>query len=467
MMELTQEQSRMERPLARRTFLDGSAWPGPPNWMVGRELIRFGMDPLGALEHWATLGDRVRIPFPRADFYLLHHPDDLEEVFRQRSDVMIKDVYARILKRVLGDGLVTSEGALWKRQRGLCAHAFTPKRTLQYAEGMGRLAERMVDEWAPDDVVDIHHEMFRVALDVVSESLFGADVTGDARAVGEAAEDLASYFANSAELFLGVPEWVPTPRHRRFKASMRTVDRIIARFVRDRRKAGASGAAGADRGDLLSALLEARDAEGGMSDQLLRDELVTMFVAGHETTAVTLANAFYLLSLHPAVLAAVEEEIDAVVGASVPTAEHAKRLTLTENVVRETLRLYPTVWASGREVVESYSVGGLEVPAGGQIMMPQWVVQRDPRFYDEPLRFRPERWTKEMRRALPRYAYFPFGGGHRTCIGNHFAMLESTLILAAVMRRRRLELVPGQALRFDPGITLRPKKTLKMRAVVR
>lgn len=291
-------------------------------------------------------------------------------------------------------------------------------------------------------------------MEVVARVLFG---TGLDRAeidlVHEAMETVNGFYANSPEAVLRLPAWVPTPRNRALTAAVARIDGLIYRIIAARRGATAIGG---PRDDLLGTLLAAVDEGGGMSDQQLRDEAITLFLAGHETTALALAHTLYLVSKYPGVERRLAKEIGELDG-RLPRASDLPRLTYTEWVIKEGMRLYPPAWTAGREATEDLTVGGYLIPKGAQILTSQWIVHRDPRWFDNPEAFDPERWRPERANRLPRYAYFPFGGGPRVCIGNHFAMMEATLLLAMIVQRYHVELLPRQRLEVYPSVTLRPR----------
>jgi cytochrome P450 len=256
------------------------------------------------------------------------------------------------------------------------------------------------------------------------------------------------------------PAWrhVPTPTNLRFRRTLRRLNDVIFKMIHERRESGTAG-----RGDLLSRLLVAEDEEGRkMSDAELRDQLITLFLAGHETTALTLSYTFYLLAQNPDAESALQAELDRVLGGRLPTVADVPELHYAEWVIKESMRMYPPAWTIGREALEDCEIGGYRIPKGSQLLMAQWVVQRDPRFWPEPERFNPSRWDDQSTKNLPRCAYFPFGDGPRICIGISFAMMEAILLLAAIAQRFRLELVPGQTLRLVPSVTLRPRDGIKM-----
>jgi cytochrome P450 len=436
--------------------------PGPKGWPLIGSAPQFGRDPLGFLLTCArTYGDVVRLKFGRQSAYMLNHPDQLEEVLVTNNRNFCKEpiMPRHTLEGALfGAGLVTSDGAFWLRQRRLAQPAFHRKRIESYGETMAVYTDRMLAGWRDGQSLDIHEEMMQLTLEIVAKTLFDADVTGDAAEVGAALNEMMHSIAGQLGQPFQIPTYIPTPGNRRFVRAMRRLDALIADIIRRRR------ANGADTGDLLSMLLQAHDDDGsGMTDQQLRDELVTMFVAGHETTALSLSWTWYLLAQHPEVEARLVEELGIVLGGSAPTLADLPRLRYSEMVLKESMRLYPPAWMlSGRIAVEDCRLGGYHVPAGTMLVLSPWVTQRDGRFFAEPERFLPERWEDDQEKRLPRFAYFPFGGGSRMCIGQAFAMMEAKLLLAAVAQRFRLDLRPGQTIVPQPSITLRPKHGVKM-----
>ena len=280
----------------------------------------------------------------------------------------------------------------------------------------------MLESWSDGQVRDAQADMMRLTLEIVAKTLFDAEIGGETAEASVAMETLMRAFIARTGSLITAPHWIPTPLNRRVERAIRRLEQILMTVIADRRKTGE------DRGDLLSMLLHAQDEESGrrMSDRQLRDEVMTLFMAGHETTANTLAWTWVLLSQHPEVEARLHAELDLVLGDRPPTVADLPRLKYTESVVNETLRVYPTVWVIGREAVEPVELGGYQIPAGTTVFMPQWVIHRDGRWFDDPLAFRPERWSDGMMQRIPRYAYFPFGGGPRICIGNNFALMEAT-----------------------------------------
>lgn len=427
--------------------------PGPSRARALKDTLHFLQNDLDFFVDMSRrYGDVMYLPSPLGSFYLFHHPDDIEAILVEHAAKVRKDRFTRYLRHALGNGLVTSEGELWRTQRKLMSSAFTPKRISSYGRVMVEVGERVLASWRGGMEINVHAEMSRIALDVVGRVLFGADLDADVEGVGRAMKHLDEYFANSPELLFQIPSWVPTPRNRRYAKALSTIDEVLMRLLARRRQSGE------ERDDLLGALLSARDADGtAMTEAQLRDECATLFLAGHETTALALTHALYVLAEHPEVRARFHGELDTVLGGQPPSADHVKALSYTEGILKESMRLYPPVWIIGREVMEPFSVRGFLLPKGAQILLCQWVVHRDPRLYENPETFLPERWEPERAKALPRFAYFPFGGGPRICIGNHFSMMEMVLILALLGQRFHVELLPGQRLVFRPSVTLRPK----------
>jgi cytochrome P450 len=355
-----------------------------------------------------------------------------------------------------GNGVFLSEGEFWRRQRRLVQPAFHRARINAYADIMVRYTRQMLDTWRTGDIRDVHQEMKAVTLRIAAKTLFDAEVEADevGAAVTTAAHEIQSKINSLSFL---VPYSVPTPGHLRLRGAVRRLDAIVYRIIAHRR------AAGEDRGDLLSMLLHAQDDDGArMTDQQLRDEVMTLFIAGHETTALALTWALHLLGQHPEAAARLAVEAEDVLGGRAATPADIPYLVFTERVVKEALRLFPPAWVMGREAVDDCVIGGYAVPEGTVMLFSQWVLHRDPRFYTTPDAFDPDRWTDNFERHRPRYAYFPLGGGQRLCIGGAFAMMEAVLVLATIGQRFQLTPVPGHVVELLPEITLRPKGDVKM-----
>jgi cytochrome P450 len=440
-----------------------AAPPGPPGHLLTGSLPEFRGDRLAFFTRLAReYGDVAAFRLAWRRVLLLSHPDLIESVLATNSRNSIKHFALRLNRLLLGNGLVTSEGEFWLRQRRLSQPAFARDRLAGYGEIMVVCARRRLTTWKAGETRDLHAEMMQLTLEIVGQALFGADVAGEARTVGQALEvALECYIARLKSLFL-FPVWLPTRRNRRLREAVGRLDAILFRIIQQRRDRSADdGAGGQD--DLLSRLLHAQDEDGSrMTDQQLRDEAMTLFLAGHETTALNLAWTWYLLAQHADVEARLHAELRAVLGGRAPTFADLPRLVYTERIVHESLRLYPPVYAVGREAVHDCTIGGYPVSAGTTLLLSQWVVHRDPRFFPDPEVFDPDRWAGERLMGLPKYAYFPFGGGPRVCIGNTFAVTEAILVLATIGQQFRFRLVPGQAIRPMAHLTLRPEHGIRM-----
>jgi cytochrome P450 len=403
-------------------------------------------------------GDVVPVRFGRSHALLIYHPDAIEEVLVTRSRDFVKSPAIRLLRPLLGEGLLISEGATWLRQRRLVQPAFHRQRLAGYGETMTAFTERALADWRAGQVIDLHAEMMALTQAIVAKTLFDADVSDQAHAALHAANVLAEDFGARLRSLRLLPYWVPTPANLRSGRAIRRLDQVVYRIIAARRSGGE------DRGDLLSILLHAQDADDGtrMTDRQVRDEVMTLFMAGHETTAVALSWTWYLLAQHEEVDGRLAEELRAVLGGRAPTLADLPRLTYTERVVTESMRLYPPAYGMGRQAARPSEVAGVPVARDTIVIIPTWVVHRDSRWFDEPEAFRPERWADDPARPLPRYAYFPFGGGPRQCIGNAFATMEAVLLLATIAQRFRLELVPGQRVTPTPYVTLRPEPGIRM-----
>jgi cytochrome P450 len=431
--------------------------PGPKGRLLTGHLREFRGDRLSFYVRCARdFGDVVALRFVSRRVYLVSHPDLIESVFVTQARNFIKHFALRLNPLTLGRGLLTSEGDFWLRQRRLIQPAFLRQRLASFAPDMVAAAERLLDGWAPGQTRDLAVEMMRLTLDITGRTLFGADVTSDAADVGEALRVLQRCFLALFTSLVPVPVWMPTPTNLRLRRAVRRLDAIIYRLIAERRSGGA------DRGDLLSLLLHARDEEdrGGMTDRQVRDEAMTLFLAGHETTALALSWTWYLLGRHPDIEARLAEEWRQVLGGRPPTFDDLPRLRYTEWVVLESLRLYPPAPSIGREALAECSLGGFRVPRGTTILMSPWVVHRDPRWFERPEEFLPERWA-DGGAQRPKYAYFPFGGGPRLCIGNNFALTEAALVLATLGQRYRFTLVPDHPVTTWPTVTLRPKDGIR------
>ncbi len=434
--------------------------PGPRGTPIMGVMREFNRDQLGFIERLRLdYGDVVWTRFLYVPAIFLYHPDDIEYVLTTNPKNFIKSMSLRsnFFQRLVGKGLLTSQGDEWKRQRRLSQPAFHRERVASYANVMVDYTERLISKWQEGETRDTHPDMMRLTLEIVVQCLFSADVSSDVDDVGATLKELVKPFAAQATLKWILNNRLPTPAHFRFHALAKKIDNVVYRIIAERR------ASGRDEGDLLSMLLAARDEDGSqMSDRQLRDEVMTLFLAGHETTALTMAWSWYLLGTHPESERKFHAELDEVLGDRKPTAADLPRLKFTEQIAKESMRLYPPAYGLGREAIDDCEIGGYQVPKGTQVFMFQWATQRDPRFYDEPQAFRPERWTEDFIERLPKYAYFPFGGGPRVCIGASFAMMEIILCLATIGQKVRLELVPDHPVSIYPAMSLRPKDGIKV-----
>lgn len=435
--------------------------PGPRSIIPLGALLRFRHDPLVFLTHLARqYGDVAQVSFGSQQLVLLNHPDHIHDVLVTHHRNFHKGRGLERARVLLGNGLLTSEGEFHRRQRRLAAPAFHRQRVESYGSVMVDYTTKMLQRWQSGATIDLDQEMMRLTLAIAGSTLFGSDVEDEASTVGEALTDIMEMFRIFQLPFGEFFERLPLPRVRRFERQRARLDATIYRMIAERR------ASGKDRGDLLSMLLQARDEfgdGGGMTDMQLRDEILTILLAGHETTANALTWTIYLLSQHPQIEAVLLAELDEVLSGRGPTVADLPQLRYTRRVLSEGLRLYPPAWVIGRRALSDYQVGGYQVPARTIVAMSQWVMHRDPRYYPDPDRFDPDRWTPEQQEQRPRYAYFPFGGGPRICIGESFAWMEGTLCLATIMQHWRLRLVPGHPVGTKPLITLRPRYGMRMK----
>ncbi|WP_066412315.1 cytochrome P450 [Halorubrum aethiopicum] len=455
--------------------------PGPigdPLFGNGRQ---FADDPFSFMRACAdSYGDVVRFDLGPRETYLLTNPADIERVLVSEADRYRKPQFGDdAMDRLLGQGLLMSEGDTWRRQRTLANPSFHSRRIGALAGTMVDHTESQIAEWEDGEVVDVQLEIARLTVRIIVSAMFGADVTDEeVRTVQESLEPLGARFEPDPRRFL-IPNWVPTRENREFDDAVATLESVIDGIVERRRgterdpavdPAGPEGVAvagpsGDSEGDLpmdlLSVLLRARD-RGEQTDENLRDELVTMLLAGHDTTALALTYTFYLLSKHPEARARVEREAAAATESGLPDAGDAREMTFTDRVLSESMRLYPPVYTLFREPKLDVKIDGYRIPEGSALMCSQWVVHRSPRWYDDPDAFDPSRWMPERRSARPRFAYFPFGGGPRHCIGKAFSLLEAKLILACVCSRYELE-YEGPDLSLRGSLTMHPDHPVPMR----
>ena len=442
--------------------------PGPMGQWPQGVLKQFQDDPLRTMmAMFHEFGDAIRF---RAAFnfygYLFFHPDHYKQILQDnnRNYTKMPHPSLSLLRPVIGNGLLTSDGDFWRRQRRLASPAFHRKRIADFATTMTAAADSMLENWhtlAKDGrPLDINAAMMHLTLEIVGKTLFSIDLTREADTVGGSFSAVNEEIARLTGIpFADIGLKIPfLPSSRRINKHTAVLTQVVHSIIQERRKSGLESE------DLLGMLMAARDEETGegMSDQQLHDEVMTIMLAGHETTAVSLAWTFYLLSEHPELLAELEAEVDAVLNGRLPTIDDVPNLTYTTMVIEESMRLYPPAYALARWGNDEDEVGGFYVPKNSVITMSSYVTHRHPEFWDEPERFDPQRFTPERKAERPRYAYLPFGGGPRICIGNSFAMTEAILLLAAIVQRYRLTLLPGTQVELVPLITLRPKGQLLM-----
>jgi len=440
------------------------ARPARPPWRdFGKLMSAFNSDILGGLTMLRGYGDFVRTRLP-LHIYFVSDPRAIEEILVKKADSFRKDRTARLLSRVVGNGLLVNEGESWRRQRRLVQPAFHHQQLQSYAALMTGAIERARAGWRGGEVRDVHADMMAVTLDIVAEALFGADVSAAAgdigHIIGELMEDFGKIVGISARF--QPPMWVPTPSNRRLRKHVGRIDTLI-RGIIDARKSRQE-----QRDDLLSLLIRARDEAGGqMTDTQVRDEAVILFLAGHETTALALSYALYLLATHPDSQARLADEIDRVLGGRSPGLADLEKLAFTEAVINESMRLYPPAWGFARESLAPVDISGFSFPKGAEFVMSPWVVHHDARNFPDPEAFKPERWQNDLLHRLPKFAYFPFGGGPRVCIGNRFAIMEAKLVLAGAVQRFRFEPTPETKISLFPSVTLRPRGGIRLRLAER
>ena len=435
--------------------------PSPPgHWLFGH-LLSFRNDVLGNLVRWSELGPVVQLRLLNKPAFLINEPALIEYPLVSNHKNYIKNqLFWRHVKPLVGNGLLTSEGDFWRRQRRLSAPAFHAPRIAEYGQVMVDYALREMRGWRDGDTRDLHRDAMALTSKIVAKTLFDDDhVEGELGEVGAAMDVVTHEIARRLVLPFKLPDWLPMQR--RYFAAIRSLHTVVERFITDHRAAPQA------KNTLLGMLMAARDEDGSaMSDQQLRDESITLFLAGHETTAITLSWTLWLLSQHPEIEARLAQELAALKGAP-PQAADLPRLRYTDWVVKESMRLYPPAYLIGREPIRPDTLGGYSIPAGAVIYFSAWALHRNPRHFPEPDRFKPERWDNELERRLPRFAYMPFGGGPRTCIGDRFALMEAVLLLAALVQRFRFEYLGTEPPTPYPSITLRPMQGVPMRLSAR
>ena len=433
--------------------------PGPPASWFGEHLHRLATDKLGLFASMSRYGDVSEVSIGTRRVVVLMNPDDIQRVLVSEARKFTKGLALGKSRRLLGNGLLTSEGSFHLRQRRLVQPAFHRERLQSYASAMVDATVQSQETWRDGSTRDVHTDMMHLTLRIAGRALFGSDLEDDLHDVGEVLE-LGLRMANLQIMPFGdMLEIVPLPWVRQLHRSRDKVNAMIHRLIAERQESGV------DRGDLLSMLIAARDAgvdETGMTDEQLRDEVVTLLMAAHETTANAMTWTWYLLSQSPMTEATLHAELEDVLGGRAPTAEDLPRLRYTRAVIAESMRLYPPAWILERKALEPFQAGGYTIRRGTNVLMSQYLVHRDPRWWSMPQLFMPERWLEPSASSRPKFSYFPFGAGTRVCVGEHFAWMEATMVLAMLAQRWHMRYVGDKEPVPEPLITLRPRNGMLM-----
>ncbi len=432
--------------------------PGPENRGIVGNFPLGTRDPLGLYTQWARqYGDIIYYRAFSRHIYFLNNPEFVEQVLVTNYRNFIKGEALQFNRRIFGNGLLTNEGDSWLKQRHLIQPAFRRDRIDSYANTMVVYTERMMAAWHDGEVRDIHRDMMRLGLEIVAKALFNVEIASERDTIAEALNTFMELGARGRLLLPPILRLLPTADNLRYRRAARQLDEVVYALIRERRSSDDTG------DDLLYALLHAQDESGRvMPDKQLRDEVMTLLLAGHETTAVSLSWTWYLLAQYPEVEEKLWSELREVLNGRRPEAQDLPKLTYTGRVIKEAMRLYPPAWAVVRKSLQECEIGGYRVPAGSTVMMNQWVMHRDPRYYDQPDRFNPDRWLDERLKKTPKFAYFPFGGGPRTCIGASFATMEGVLVLATIAQKYQLRSAPDSPVEPLPTMTLRPNRGIKV-----
>jgi cytochrome P450 len=439
--------------------------PGPKGYPLFGNVFEPRGDSIGYLTRCTReFGDIVFFRFLGVPACFVNRPDYIESVLVAQNSNFVKSKDYRAMRRVLGNGLLLSEGEFWRRQRKLIQPAFHQERIAAYADIMTGYTQRMLSSWSDGQTFDIHEAMMHLTLGIVAKTLFDADVSHEAEDVDAALAVLMAKFLRQAGLALLLPAWAPLPTSQLLKRAVGRLDKVIYSIIEQRRASGQMS------GDLLSVFLQVQDDQGvGMTDRQLHDEIMTLFLAGHETTANVLSWTWFLLGQNRDAEEKLVEELGRVLGGRVPAPADLPRLVYADMILRESMRLYPPVWVIGRRALAPFRLGEYELPANTNVLISQLIIHKDARYFPEPEKFDPDRWSASDSRtqSLPRFAYFPFGGGPRVCIGAGFAMMEAVLLLAMIAQQYRIKIASGQKVNMQPTVTLRPRNeipvTLKRR----
>lgn len=429
--------------------------PGPKGLPLLGMAPKFFSDPFAYAAEVARHGDLVRVPFPGTSLIYVTHPSLVEQVLVKQARDIVKGRFMSRVEILVGQGSFIAEGDAWRRQRLRMAPAFRPSLIQQMAPGMVSLTSQTLDGWEDNEIRAFNDDMMALTLEIALQSLFGATAGEDVAVVRDAFLDIAAFFSRLGEAVLPLPMWVPTPANLRFNRARAALDGVVSRILAERRAEPEA------HDDLLGRLMRGRDDEAqGMTESLLQDEVRTLLLAGHETTAVALTTTGWLLAHHPAAQEAVYAEIAALGDEPITTSTPLPR---TQAALDEAMRLYPPAPAWGREPTRDITLGAHTIPAGTTLLIAPFIVHRRADLFAEPERYRPDRWTPAFRSALPRFAFFPFGGGPRVCVGASMALLEARIVLVELLRRFALEPGDDQPLSLFPSLTLRPTKPVRIR----
>ena len=439
--------------------------PGPRELPIVGQSFRYISNVIDLMEEAATYGDLVTVSVKPVLVYLVNHPELVRELLVVNHRSVGRGRLTDTLRYLLGMGLVTSDGPLHLRQRRLMQPQFHHRRIEGYGKIMAEFTLRHQQRWQDGDRVDLAQEMSELTLHIVVKTLFDLELADTVQRIGASFELSNNYIKardNQPPGLRNLFHRMPLPFTRRFKRGLAFLDETVYDLIEQHRQSAREGS------DLLSLLLQARDEEAEnpedavMTDQQLRDEVITLFAAGHETTAMALTWTWYLLATHPEAQARFHAELDETLAGRAPTVNDLANLTFTDRILTESMRLYPPIWSTGRMAFQPIELGGYQIPAGAALVSPPFIIQRDPRWFDDPLEFRPDRWTPEFRESLPAFAYFPFGGGPRLCIGEGFAWMEAKLALATLGQRWAMQHDPQHKITPLPLVSLRPKGGMPM-----
>ena len=421
----------------------------------------FGKDPLAFLTRTAREhGPAARLRFGRMRAFLVSDPAMIEEILVKKRNDFVKAAAIRKQRRLFGKGLLINEGQSWARQRRLTQPAFHPVNLGRYVPSIIAHTGSMLDRWESLDTINVHEEMQTLLMRIAAECLFGPEVAPRAAAIGSAVDAAMAQYSSRRGAARLLPEWIPLEESRRYAAGVTELDQFVTETVAARRQSGA------ERKDLLAMLLAARDESGSpMTPAQIRDEAVNLFVGGFDTPSLAMAWTWYLLASHPDHARRLYAEVDETLASNIETDEVLKKLTYTQLVLRESMRLYPPAYLLGREAVRDTELGGVAIPRGSTVLISQWIMHRHPAYFEEPLAFRPERWESGL--SLPRFVYFPFGAGPRVCIGAALATLECTIVLAMMAKRFRFEMVESAEVEPYATMTLRPRSVMQGRVAAR